>query len=80
MSIIDYAGEAPDFTAWAGEGPHADRIYESGDHEAMVELRARYNTAVARMVSEGDDPADAMASVEVEAIAANIQTEERAKP
>jgi hypothetical protein len=73
-SAIDYTVDAPHYDAWAGTGANATRIYDSGDQEAMTELRRRYNTAVTELVAQGTASADAMIIADVERIAGDIVT------
>jgi hypothetical protein len=75
---IDYTADAPDFFAWAGDGPNATHIYATDDRDAITELAARYNRAVADLVDQGTDPADAMADLDVEALAADIEVQHEA--
>lgn len=73
MRAIDYTSDAPCYTAWAGDGPCAANIYESGDKEALLHFQDLYNISVGRLVHLCDmAPADAIAEQNPEEIARNI--------
>lgn len=71
-TVTDYLADAPSYTAWAGDGPAANRIIESDDPAAMHAFRATVNDLVGHMVDEGHDIAGALRDYDPEAVARNI--------
>jgi hypothetical protein len=83
--MTDYAADAPDFHAWAGRGPNARLILESGpvrdgedkaypeDNSALTTFLVAVNSQVASLVADGMmDVEDALAAYDPEKIAAGV--------
>lgn len=76
-SATDYLSDAPDYSAWAGAGEHANRIHraaEDGHDGPMIEFRAACNAAVAESVAAGTPVDSAVIAYDPEALAAGIVT------
>lgn len=72
--MTDYITEsgAPDYNAWAGYGPAAERIYNLRGHGLVDEFRDAANTAISALIEDGTPIADAIATYDAEDVAATI--------
>ena len=70
--MTDYTADAPSFEAWAGYGPNAAAILVDGGSAAMTDFRAAANAAIAALIADGAEVADAIASYGPEDVARDV--------